>query len=172
MAQPIDLPSLMKRLQYDPKTGIFKWLENRGGNAKVGDTAGTINADGYIQIVVDGRFHYAHRLAWAFAHSATELVEIDHRNGVPCDNRLKNLRLATSSQNKMNTVLRRDNKSGVKGVGWNKEKGQWTARLSVNGRRILHKHFINIEDAKAAVSEARAKHHGDFANGGTIHADL
>lgn len=171
MAKKLDIDRLKELLSYDPATGVFSWRVSRGRTAKAGDTAGTVNADGYIQIVVSGDFYYAHRLAWAFSSGADEPVEIDHRNGVPSDNRLKNLRPATSSQNKMNTSIRRDNRSGVKGVSWDKRRSRWVGRVKVAGRYVLRQSFDCLDDAASAVAEARTKHHGDFSNGGTACAD-
>ena len=47
---------------------------------------------------------------------ASEGVEVDHRDGNKLDNRRKNLRVATKSQNQANARKHRDNKSGFKGV--------------------------------------------------------
>jgi len=54
---------LKELLSYNPDSGKFVWEINRRGPVKVGLIAGTLNSQGYIQIVVDGRNYKAHRLA-------------------------------------------------------------------------------------------------------------
>ncbi|GAH20073.1 unnamed protein product, partial [marine sediment metagenome] len=44
--------------------------------------------------------------------------QIDHINRDGLDNRKCNLRPCTNSQNQKNSKLRKDNKSGLRGVRW------------------------------------------------------
>jgi len=81
---------------------------------------------------------------------------------VRSDNRLHNLRAATSSQNKHNSGIRRHNVSGYKGVSRN--WGKWAARICVNRKTICLGSFDTPEQASAAYKSAAAKYHGDFAN--------
>src|SRR5204863_8750024 len=58
-----------------------------------------------------------------FLLNASNNMMVDHANGDSLDNRLKNLRLATSSQNGANSTIHRiNNTSGYKGVVYNKRK--------------------------------------------------
>jgi len=52
---------LHELLDYDPATGVFTWLEQRG-RVKAGDVAGTITDDG-VYVRVDGRRYPASHLA-------------------------------------------------------------------------------------------------------------
>lgn len=56
-------------------------------------------------------------------------MEVDHKNRDFLDNQRGNLRLANSSQNKMNRKKRSDSGSKFKGVRWLKNRSQWTARI-------------------------------------------
>jgi hypothetical protein len=90
-------------------------------------------------------------------------MSIDHINGIKTDNRLQNLRLATKSQNALNSKRHKDNTSGYKGVSWNKRLAKWGARITINGK---YKHiglFKNVEDAASAYAAAAYMHHGEFA---------
>ena len=49
-------------LEYDPETGLFKWIKARP-KIKVGDIAGGLDDAGYIRIKIDGLKYRAHRLA-------------------------------------------------------------------------------------------------------------
>ena len=92
------------------------------------------------------------------------IAEIDHINGVKDDNRFKNLREATRTENIRNQKLPRvDNASGVAGVSWYKKYGKWVARIQVHGKRISLGYFSNLCDAVTARKAAEIKHFGAFA---------
>jgi hypothetical protein len=93
--------------------------------------------------------------------------EIDHRNGIHLDCRRSNLRAATPVQNRQNIGLSKKNTSGVKGVSWDGRRGLWWAEVKAYGRRHRLGRFAVLEQAKAAVMEARTRLHGEFANHGT-----
>ena len=46
---------------------------------------------------------------------------------------------------------------------WNSVINKWTARLNLSGKQILVGNFINLDDARIAIEEARNKLHGEFA---------
>jgi len=167
-------------LNYDPKTGEFRWRERpqehfHDGkypamricavwNARYAETvAGNIGYYGYHQIEIAGRLYRAHRLAWLYMTGAWPSIDIDHRDLDRANNRFANLRLATPAQNMRNTALRSTNKSGVKGVYWNKQSRKWCAQITHNGKQIHLGYFDTIEDAAATYAAAAAKYHGEFA---------
>ena len=88
---------------------------------------------------------------------------VDHINGNPQDNRIVNLREATSSQNAHNQRLRSTNSSGVKGVCWYPRYGMWRGQIVVKGATVHVGYFKDISEAAEAVRVAREKHHGEFA---------
>lgn len=90
--------------------------------------------------------------------------EVDHRDGDPKNNRWNNLRLATSSQNKMNGVRRSDNTSGYRGVWFEKRRSHWVAEILADGIKRHLGSFPTAEAAAAAYAEAAARIHGKFAN--------
>ena len=83
---------------------------------------------------------------------------VDHINHDTLDNRRGNLRLASQMQNQMNQKMRIDNKSGVKGVSWNKSASKWTVYIRVNTERIYLGCFKNINDAKEARIQGEIKY--------------
>ncbi len=87
--------------------------------------------------------------------------DVDHINGIRCDNRRSNLRRCSRSQNNMNSKTPVTNSSGVKGVSWNKRKLQWVAYISKN-RRIHLGYFTDFDAAVAARKSAEKKYHGNF----------
>lgn len=149
---------LKELLDYDPGTGVFTWRVSRG-NAKSGSVAGSKNGQGYLQIMVDGKRYKSHRLAWLYVHGKFPPEHIDHINRARADNRIANLRLATSSENPQNQRKRRNNTSGVVGVHWHKKLGKWQAYIMSNGRGIHLGYYGTIEEAAAARAAAKAKYH-------------
>lgn len=88
--------------------------------------------------------------------------EGDHRNHQTLDNRRKNLRHCTRSQNQCNTRLRSDSTSRVKGICFDRANGKWVAYVQAKGHRKYYKRFDTFEQAVLA-REAHAKIlHGEF----------
>ena len=89
--------------------------------------------------------------------------EVDHINGDRLDNRKENLRFCTSSQNKANMKLRKDNTSGYKGVSLDKRDNVFQAYINVSGKRFsLGRHETAIEAAKV-YNEAAKKYFGEYS---------
>ena len=152
---------LRELLDYDPATGVFTWKVSRGP-ARVGSVAGWKETRGHICIEVDGRSYKAHRLAWLYVSGKWPRDQIDHINCVRTDNRIVNLREATSAENAANSLTYRNNTSGFKGVNWHKKTGKWRAYIGVEGRITHLGLFARVEDAAAAYAEASARLHEDF----------
>lgn len=89
---------------------------------------------------------------------------VDHINGNRQDNRIANLRLATTSENLCNRGKPRNNTSGFKGVSWNTKFQIWQATIKFNGRNKNLGRFASREKAAEAYSKAALQYHGDFAN--------
>lgn len=157
---------LFELLKYNPSSGLFFWKLNRRGKLNKGDIAGSINGNGYVVIRIDGKLHYAHRLAWLYCNGSFPDFLIDHANGITSDNRLINLRKSTHSENQCNRRKPSSNSSGIKGIHWNSHYKKWHATIEVNGKRFDIGRFSDIKKAKSAIRTARNKLHGDFANHG------
>lgn len=89
--------------------------------------------------------------------------QVDHRDGNGLNNVRSNLRLATHSQNKMNSKRYKNNKSGFKGVFWDRRDKKWRAEIRFNGNCKPLGYFSNPEDAYAAYCAAATELHGSFA---------
>lgn len=107
---------------------------------------------------------YMHRLLLSrmLGRSLKRSEEVDHINGNGIDNRRKNLRLATSQQNRRNSRLPSHNTTGYKGVA---QRGDyWEACITVSKKQIHIGSFNHIEDAAVAYNHAALKIFGEFAN--------
>ena len=93
----------------------------------------------------------------------------DHREpSRTLDNRRANLRISSPAQNGANSRIRRDTRSGLKGVSYNdakcnRSKNKWHARITKNGCTIWLGRFATAEVAHEAYCEAAKRLSGEFA---------
>lgn len=105
-----------------------------------------------------GKSELMHR--WVI--NAPKSYIVDHINQDTLDNRKKNLRICTHSNNASNSKHYVNNTSGYKGVKWNKKVGKWMAYLMINRRHKTLGYFDNIEDAVACRKQGEEKYFGEF----------
>lgn len=105
-----------------------------------------------------------HREVWQLHYGEIPSgLDLDHQDCNKLNNRIANLRLATRTENLRNVGIRSNNTSGVKGVGWDKSRDLWRARIKVNKKDINLGHFLSREDAAIAYAEAALLYYGEFA---------
>jgi hypothetical protein len=138
---------LRELLDYNETTGIFIWKYPVSIRIKVGSEAGCKCSDGYIRIRIYGNLYLAHRLAWLYKFGKFPPIDIDHINRNRIDNRISNLRSANRSMNMKNGNIRKDNKSGTKGVSWNNERKKWQVMIASGGKYKFVGRFSKKEDA-------------------------
>lgn len=85
----------------------------------------------------------------------------DHIDGNPLNNQRENLRICNHNQNNFNVGIRKDNKSGFKGVRF--RDNRWTSRIRINNKEYHLGSFLNKIEAAIAYNEAAIKYHGEFA---------
>lgn len=105
-------------------------------------------------IVRDGRRTtvYLHRLLL----QAPAELEVDHINRNPLDNRRANLRLVSHNENERNKEVKAQCISGVRGVEFNRTFTKpFRAVIYRNRRRVFSKTFRTLDEAVAALAEAR-----------------
>jgi hypothetical protein len=160
-------------LDYDPETGLFIWKkrELRAGDlARIDKNWNTRFAGkpvarrqhrhGHLQFGMYGKNYMAHRIGWMHFYGCAPNGDLDHINGVPDDNRIVNLREATTSQNLCNSRLRSDNTSGRKGVY--KSGKKWVAYINLNGKMKYLGAFHNFQFACIRREIAEDVMHGEF----------
>lgn len=95
--------------------------------------------------------------------NAPEDKYVDHINNDSLDNRKKNLRLCTREENRRNTGLRKDNKSGYIGVRYNKRLKKWIAAIGFKGK-VKHLGCYETKELAAISYNKMAKiKFGEFA---------
>lgn len=159
MNNQISHERLLALLNYCPDTGIFTNKVNRG-KALAGKVAGSVYKNGYVYICLDRIDYLANRLAWFYTHKVWPVNFIDHKDGNPQNNRIKNLREATHAENQTNRrKAASSNKTGYLGVSFAKNMGRYVARMQFEGKYRVIGYFDTPEDASKAYLEAKRKHH-------------
>lgn len=90
-------------------------------------------------------------------------LHVDHINHNKIDNRKSNLRICSNAENMRNKRLISTNKSGYKGVCWNKIKKKWISQIKVNQTQMYLGTFADKKEAAQAYNEAALKYFGEFA---------
>jgi hypothetical protein len=159
---------LKQLFHYDLETGIFKVVDTytkgmRRGNSAfyAGKIIGISDKLGYLSVNLSGRNYRLHRLAFLYVQGNIPKV-VDHINGNPSDNRWVNLRACTQGENRRNQRLDRRNKTGFKGVHFNKEVGKFRAYIRHNYKRTYLGFFDSAEEAYAAYCKSARELHGEF----------
>ena len=149
---------LKELLDYNPETGIFTWKVSSAKNVKVGDEAGYKRPNGYICISIDGKQYFANRLVWLFVHGCFPKGNLYYIDQIRDNNRIKNLREATQSQNMINSKTQSNNTSGIRGVYYYKPTQKWYASIGVLGKRLSLGYYENKFDAAKDRFKAEIKY--------------
>ena len=155
---PLVHANLLEIMDYDKETGVFTWKKQRRG-VRVGVPLGTCNGYGYLRITVLGQSYYAHRLAWFYVHGEWPSDEIDHINSIRKDNRICNLREATTSENQHFRFLSQtcgmsNSKTKTLGVSWHSKARKWQAHC----KKVYLGLFDSIQAASDAYENARSSY--------------
>ena len=86
-----------------------------------------------------------------------EKFVVDHKDRNRLNNTLANLRFATKTENRMNSVGPKNNKHGFTGVAWVERKRKWASQMSVKGKHICLGYFDTKEEAAIAYNKALQK---------------
>lgn len=151
---------LKSLLDYNKNTGVFIWKIAESKRIKIGQVAGGINSCDYVAIKICNQTYLAHRLVFLYEFGEMPADQIDHVNRVRNDNRLCNLRQCTSSQNRVNSTKRRDNKSGYKGVHWFKTGQKWRSVIKSEHIGL----FSSKDEAALAYNERAKELFGEYAH--------
>ena len=178
-----ELPSVVRLrevLRYEPETGKLIWLPRAEEEFSLpqyavawntrfaGIEAGYLTNKGHRIVGVDRGLFFAHRIIWAMVHGAAPVLEIDHIDQNPDNNRVNNLREVSHLTNLMNVSMRRDNVSGCMGVT-QKASGRWRANIQADKKWRYLGTFDSFEEAVQARKQAAEKF-GFSANHGRAKA--
>lgn len=114
---------------------------------------------GYAQALVKGKLVRLHRLI--MTPGADEVV--DHINHDILDNRRKNLRTCSVTENRRNSNKSKANTTGYKGVSI--FKGKYVAMIGHMGKKIFLGRYKTAQEAALAYDTMAMKLHGSFYKG-------
>ena len=149
--------------QYED--GNLYWKIDVAKNVKAGSICKYIDSRGYKKVKIN-RKSYAQSRVVFMMHYGFLPKEIDHINCIRTDNRIENLRPASTIENGQNKKIQKNNKSGFKNVHWCKTHKKWVVTIKVNKKIIFIGNFKDVELADLVAQEARNKYHKSFANHG------
>ena len=119
----------------------------------------------YVYTQINRKTIYLHRLIL----NPPEGFYVDHSNRNPLDNRRKNLRITTQSQNMANQGVPKHNSSGYKGVSFSKAALKWQAYIEC-GKKIHIGLFADRHEAAHVYNQVATQIFGDFAKLNEIEA--
>lgn len=144
---------------------FYRKIVSKHSRNFVGQQVSETIKNGYAHIRVYGESALMHRMVFLY-HNGYLPKFVDHIDCDKTNNNIENLREATTIQNSQNKPKQKNNKSGVKGVCWDKNKNRWIGRVSVNGKEVHVGTFTDFDEAVKEVKLYREKTHGEFANHG------
>ena len=166
---------LRECFEYNPETGQVFWkrrprkhfstarIWNSWNGKHAGNQAFTSrNQTGHSQNFVNGTLYMAHRIIWKLVTGRDPKDQIDHINRLPADNRWRNLREATHTENTRNRKTQHNNKSGCPGV-FQVRTGKWNVSVRDGRKQVCIGTFETKEEAIQARRAAEQLHYGEFA---------
>jgi hypothetical protein len=106
------------------------------------------------------RLYFVHQIIFLYHHGYIPKVT-DHKDRDTLNNRIENLRAATSSENNKNRTGY--GKSKYLGVSLNRHN-MWVAMITIDKKKKYLGCFKNEVDAANKYNEFAIKHHSEFAN--------
>jgi len=165
---------ILKDLDFEmflPIDGYDNYFISNFGNVKNSKTNRIINQynhpQGYklVSLKNNGKWKMfrVHRLVGnAFLENPDNKPMIDHIDENKSNNNVKNLRWATRNDNGCNRGKQINNKSGFKGVCFDKPLNKYKSYININGK-LKHLGYYETAEEASRAYEAKAKViHGEF----------
>lgn len=148
------------QMKFTYINGIMYWSDDFSPRARRGFPAGSYDANGYLCVKLSGKSYKMHRLIFLLHHGFLPEI-VDHINGCKSDNRIENLREASTSLNNANKFkAQTNNKLGILGVVRHKKTGKFQATFAKKYLGL----FNSADEASNAVESAREKFIKDLCN--------
>jgi hypothetical protein len=158
---------LQKYVEYSPLDGALRWKAKPWRSSiVVGKVTGSSDRDGYRRTMINKKIYRNARLVWFMHYGKWPENLIDHVNGVRDDDRIENLRDATSQENSQNRRIKKNHATGYKGVSFHKRDKRFQATLEVNKKVKFLGYFDSAKEAHQAYCVASKNVFGEFANFG------
>lgn len=144
---------------YDPDTGKLFWKRKR-----VRNTVGQEIRSKTVNLESNGvrRSMKKTRVIWALVTGEIPPDVVDHKDGNDSNNKWDNLRAATHQQNQFNKKATGKYAKGVVFKADARRSKPWSARIRINGKKVVLGSYATHDEAARAYSEAAKKLHGEF----------
>lgn len=140
--------------------GFIYWKTPKQGRKQCNPIGLNTKKERYRRVTIDGKELLQHRVIFTMFYGYCPKY-IDHIDGDIHNNKIENLREATSSENMANSVKTRGI-SNLKGV-MKEPTGKYSSRICVNRKRLFLGTFPTEEDAHNAYKKASIEHFGEFS---------
>lgn len=134
-------------IHYDPETGIF---------TKGYKPVGRLDKHGHLRITINGKWHYAYRLAWLYMTGSFPIHKVINRHENLADISWENLIEVTRKCRKGNCKFKKYNAENQAGVYWSEKRQKWKAYIivhSLNKNLGYHSSYINAKLARDQAEE-------------------
>ena len=138
------------------KVSEYKWILSTGGYAITRYSLGKRYPYGKLKMITIRMHRFIMNL------SETDGF-CDHADLDKLNNQKHNLRIASNGQNQKNKNVQKNNKTGLKGVGFHKASGRYRATIRYNCTTINLGYFKCKKEAAIAYNKAALLYHGEFA---------
>lgn len=144
--------------------GLLYWKKYVGGKSKKGKIAGCLddhtNQGGGLRrrVKLQKNIYYTSRIIYEMKYDEIpEGLFIDHINGDPTDNSIKNLRLVDCTANSRNRKVASNSKSGWAGVIFARDKNKWRAYIGVGGGKCTNLGYYKNKNEAIIARKAAEK---------------
>lgn len=132
-------------------------------NIKTGKSLKQQNCQGYKIVNIGKSMKRVHILVGnAFIPNPNNHPIIDHINNDRSDNRIENLRWVNHSQNIQNASKRSDNKSGFRGIHYDKYRKMYRVEITKDKKQYDLGYFILLDDAVKRRIRTANKFFGEY----------
>lgn len=148
---------LQEMFFYDRDTGLLYWKIRPARCIQWGSVAGNLTTSNYRCVKIGDTSYQQHNLVWIYHHGEIPHdLTVDHRNKIPHDNRLSNLRLANDRQQSINRNIR--------GFRCHTYSKTWEAYHAINGKKKFIGGFLTALQARLAYERYTSELEPDFAS--------
>ena len=138
---------IKKLFMYDKNSGKLFWRYKKAERLCLDQEAGSNTNKGYLSVMIDGINYFVHRIVWIYEKGFSPENCIDHIDRNKKNNRISNLRHVSLSCNSRNSKVSSNNKTGVKGVSYDKENNKYRSSISFNGNVYNLGRYKHLENA-------------------------
>ena len=145
--------------EYDFETGLLTWKKRKSYCNRAGHSVGPMNNE-FLRVNVDKKSYYVHQIIWLliYGYFPDKIKHINHKR---FDNHLLNLKEILQKVKVEKRIkirkLSSNNSSGVTGVFFDRNAGQWRAQMCIEGKTISLGYFEDLNEAAMAREQAISK---------------